>query len=209
MKKRVRILGKKALPIWLLVIALVACGAGAAAGTILAGKVTGEVPVAVSQALLVCEPSWGETGDVEDTVNQDAPQQLYKHLDWIHEPNRHIGVVADDMTGFQAAAELAIGDWAAFRLPIKNASQNDLVAELCLSVPECIEVEIFSDTDVVANNIGNPVRIGLNCWKLVVEAEADCLTDLDNDYLWVVVSVDDHCMPGYYTISGTIKQISY
>lgn len=205
MKKRVRILGKKALPIWLLVIALVACGAGAAAGTILAGKVTGEVPVAVSQALLVCEPSWGVA---TDTVDQDAPQQLYVHLDWINEPNRSIGVVSDDMTGFQAAAEMAVGDWAAFKLPIKNASQNDLVAELCLSVPECLEVEIFSDLDVATNDVGNPVRIGLNCWKLVVEADADCMTDV-TDYLWVVVSVDDHCMPGYYTISGTIKQISY
>src|SRR3989304_4176915 len=44
---------KKLIPIGLLVLALVAAGAGAAAGTILAGKVTGEVPVAVSQALLV------------------------------------------------------------------------------------------------------------------------------------------------------------
>ena len=57
MIKRVRVFVKKAIPAWLLVMVLVVCGAGAAAGTVLAGKVTGEMPVAVSQALLVGQPN--------------------------------------------------------------------------------------------------------------------------------------------------------
>ncbi len=205
MKTSVRILGKKAIPIWLLVIALVASGAGAAAGTILAGRVTGEIPVAVSQALLVSEPTWVIA---VDTGDQDAPQQVFEHLDWISLPNRSIGVVSDDHTGFQAAAEMATGDWASFKLPIKNASDNDLVAELTFNVPECIEVEIYSDIDVTTNDVGNPVRIGLNTWKFKVKAAADSINDA-TDFLYVVVSVDDTCLPGYYNISGTIKQISY
>ena len=126
MTKSVRILGKKAIPIWLLVLALVACGAGAAAGTVLAGRVTGEIPVAVSQALLTDAPVW--QASLSTDANQ--PQQLYDHITWVAIPNRYIGVVADDNTAFQAAAELAVGDWAAFNLPLKNASQNSLVAEL-------------------------------------------------------------------------------
>jgi len=48
---------QKRLPKWLLVAALAATGAGAAVGTILDGAVVGEIPVAVSQALLVSEDS--------------------------------------------------------------------------------------------------------------------------------------------------------
>ena len=55
MKKVIRI-GKKNIPVWLLVTALGVAGAGAAVGTVLAGQVTGEIPVTVSQALLVGDP---------------------------------------------------------------------------------------------------------------------------------------------------------
>ena len=202
MTKSVRILGKKAIPIWLLVLALVAAGAGAAAGTVLAGRVTGEVPVAVSQALLTQAPVWQDTPQQAPTY---APQQVQDHYTWIHIPNRDIGVVADDNTAFQAAAELAVGDWAAFNLPLKNASDVSLVAELTLSVPECIEVEVYSTT--FASNILNVVRTGLNTWKFKVLSGADYSETLD--CLMVVISVDDHCLPGYFNINGTLKQISY
>jgi hypothetical protein len=203
MSKSVKILGKKAIPIWLLVIALVACGAGAAAGTVLAGKVTGEVPVAVSQAILVDTPDWEAPGD-----DANQPQQVYDHalLGYLDNlPNRYFGAVADDNTAFQAAAELAVGDWAAFNLPLKNASDVELVALVTLSVPECLEVEIYAPTTSV--NIGDVVRIGLNTWK--VQVSADAHYDPTDDCLMVVISVDDTCAPGYYTISGEINQIPY
>jgi hypothetical protein len=198
MSKSVKILGKKAIPIWLLVIALVACGAGAAAGTVLAGKVTGEVPVAVSQAILTGTPDW-------TTIVQDVgqPQQVNLHWDWVTEPNRDFGAASDDNTAFQAAAELAVGDWAAFVLPLKNASDLDLFGLLTLSVPECLEVEVFAyDGD----NVSEVVRIGLNTWKFKLAAIAEYTAD---DVLVVVISVDDTCAPGYYTISGEINQIPY
>jgi hypothetical protein len=203
MSKSVKILGKKAIPIWLLVIALVACGAGAAAGTVLAGKVTGEVPIAVSQAILVDTPDWEAPGD-----DANQPQQVYDHalLGYLDNlPNRYFGAVADDNTAFQAAAELAVGDWAAFNLPLKNASDVELIALVTLSVPECLEVEIYAPTTSV--NIGNVVRIGLNTWK--VQVSADAHYDPTDDCLMVVISVDDTCAPGYYTISGEINQIPY
>ncbi len=206
MKKRMSMFSKNKIPTWLIALALIASGAGAAAGTVLAGSVTAEVPVAVSQALLVSGPSW--LTSLEDTVSQDAPQQLYNHLSWVHAPNRGVAVVADDNTGFQAAAEVAIGDWIAFKLPIKNASDNDLVAELMLSVPDCLEIEVFSDLDLQGNDVGNPVRTGYNTWKFEVGASSDGITD-PNDILYVIVSIDDDCLPGYFSITGTLKQISY
>jgi len=203
MKSSVRLMGKKALPIWLLVIVLVACGAGAAAGTVLAGKVTGEVPVAVSQALLTGEPSWKASLTPDEDVQ---PQQVYMHADWVAKPNRSFGAVSDDNTGFQAAAEVATGDWAVFNLPLKNASDVDLVGLLTLSVPECLEVEVFQATSI-DSNVLNVVRVGLNTWKFKLLAAAEY--DDPADALAIIVSVDDICMPGYYNIEGTIKQIGY
>ena len=201
MSKSVKLLGKKALPIWLLVVVLVACGAGAAAGTVLAGKVTGEVPIAVSQAILTEAPVWKTSIPQDD----NQPQQVNLHYDWVAEPNRYFGAAADDNTAFQAAAEVAVGDWVAFNLPLKNASENDLVALVSLSVPDCIEVEVYAPTD--ATNLNSVVRIGLNTWKVIVEAAAEYDTTLD--CLMFVISADDYCAPGYYTISGDIKQIPY
>lgn len=201
MSKKVKILGKKALPIWLLVIVLVASGAGAAAGTVLAGKVTGEVPVAVSQAILTDAPIWQVSLDGD--IGQ--PQQVRVHHDFVAEPNRHFGAVADDNTGFQAAAEIAVGDWAAFNLPLKNASENELIALVTLSVPDCLEVEVYSSNTSI--NITNVVRIGLNTWKVKVNADAEY--DETDDCLMFVISADDFCAPGYYNISGDIKQIPY
>jgi hypothetical protein len=205
MKSSVRIMGKKAIPIWLLVIALVACGAGAAAGTVLAGKVTGEVPVAVSQALLTEAPDWKDSLASDNTTQ---PQQVYMHATWVHAPNREFGAVADDNTAFQAAAELATGDWAVFNLPLKNASDVELIGLLTLSVPDCLEVEVFqAKSDAGGSHVHNVVRVGMNTWKFKLDAEAEyCDPD---DALAILVSVDDYCMPGYYNIEGTIKQIGY
>ncbi len=203
MYRKVEIIGaiKKTVPAWFLSLALLAAGAGSAAGIVLGGKVKGEIPVAVSQSLLVCTPEWKDV--VPADVNQ--PQQVNRHVSWIHKPNRSVGVAADDHTGFQAAAEMAIGDWAAFNLPIKNASDIDLVAELTMCVPECIEVEVYAAT--TATGIKGVVRTGANTWKIIVDAAAECRTV--EDCLMVVISVDDNCMPGFFNLGGELKQIPY
>jgi hypothetical protein len=215
MTRKVKILGLKALPIWILVVVMVACGAGAAAGTVLAGKVTGEIPVAVSQALLTKAPIWLADAQFGDDGGQ--PQQVSNHAEFVQLPNRSFGAEADDNTAFQAAAEVAVGDWAAFNLPLKNASDNELIGLLTLSVPDCIEVEVYADKDAIggggdgdvnaATNVTEVVRIGLNTWKFTLAAGAEYDTTLD--VLTVVISVDDTCAPGYYSISGDIKQIAY
>ncbi len=208
MQKSVRIIGKKAIPIWLLVLALVAAGAGAAAGTVLAGKVTGETNVAVSQALLVGDNvTWESSLTADTSTNTTQPQQIYKHASWVKIPNRYFGAVADDNTAFQAAAEIAQGEWVAFYLPLKNASKNDMVGLLTLNVPAGIEVEVFSYTPASSqSNVMNVIRIGLNTWKFKLAAGADYQAA---DRLAVVISADDGVAPGYYAINGTITQIGY
>ena len=201
MHKRVRIVAGRVIPLGLLILALLAVGAGAAAGTILAGKVTGEMPVAVSQALLV-----ENVTNVKSAVPADdsvVTQQVFDNFGNIHAANRFIGVKSDDNTAFQAAAELAVGDWTEINLQLKNASANDLVALLILDVPQGLEVEAFGDGAYVHN----VTRVGPNTWKFIVKGGTN--KSVAGSLLNLIVSVDDDAAPGYYGISGVLKQIAY
>jgi len=107
----------KAIPVWLLVAACVAIGAGAAAGTVLAGKVTGVMPVAVSQAILVDGLGFG----VDDVTFASG-----------NPTNRANVAVGDDDTGFQVATEIAVGDKFIISMPVRNASNNPMVGLITL-----------------------------------------------------------------------------
>ncbi len=203
MYKKVTILGKRTLPLWLLALLLIACGMGAAVGTVLAGKITGEVPVSVGQSLLTGAPVWQHSLSGDETIQT---QQVANHAGMVAIPNHYFGAQSDDNTAFQAAAEIAVGDWAVFNLPLKNASENDLVGLLILSVPECLEVEAFS-ANTPSSTVNEVVRIGANAWKFKLGADAEYVNPTDS--LAIVISVDDNCAPGYYNISGEIRQIPY
>ena len=201
---------KRLIPIGLLVLAMVAVGAGAAAGTILAGRVTAVMPVAVSQALLVHSAPTNVSGTVADAVEVaspgSVPQQVIDNSGMIDYANRFVGVRSDDRTGFQSAMELAVGDWTEVKLPIKNASSNQLVGLLTLDVPAGLEVEVYTDNSTGTHSA---VRIGLNTWKFLVDGGANNGATVTDGWLHIVISVDDDAPPGYYDISGTIKQIAY
>ncbi len=107
----------KAIPVWLLVVTCVAIGAGAAAGTVLAGQVTGQVPIAVSQAILVDGLGFG-VDDVTFACGNPT--------------NRANVALADDDTGFQVATEIATGDKFIISMPVRNASNNPMVGLITL-----------------------------------------------------------------------------
>jgi hypothetical protein len=203
-------IGKRSIPVWLLIAALVVSGAGAAVGTVLAGKVTGEVPVTVSQALLVDTPLV-TSGSVSGASykSDGAPQTIYQKNDSnlviTSEPARHIATVKDDHTAFQVAAEIGTGDAFAFALPFKNASSQDMVAQLKLVFPEGISVEAYAPT-TATSIYPNLVRTGLYTWKLQIKTGADYGS---TDIIKIVVAAADDLMPGFYTIEGQISQISY
>jgi Tol biopolymer transport system component len=204
-----KILRRKTIPLLLTAVLLVVIGAGAAAGTVLAGKVTGIAPVAVSQALLTEAPVWQSTCDInkllwQGTNSDYMTQQVYLHNSFISAPSRFFGAVADDNTGFQAAAEIAVGDWVSFNLPLKNASENPLGATLTLNIPDGLEVEVWRSS--MADNINNVVRTSTSTWRIEVAAAAEY--DHEDDCLMFTINADDIAAPGYYTISGTLSQIS-
>ncbi len=387
MSKKVKLFGLKVLPIWLIVVALVTAGAGAAVGTILAGKVTAEVPVTISQALLVGKPQfdqiehtpnvawydnaggnlptdasqtltqdeidsdpfttttgvdtreysdiafsddtraeeavastahvqhffgfyvapaatditeitiswegyvlpdpptskqlliydenqdlWVDTGEtvpagatneatitktyttglsdylvdtpagyggyiffqvaVRDTLHSSPSVHTdyvtltvkYDAINWddwddftgpqnceneFYVPDRFIGAHSDDQTAFQAAAEIDTGDKYLIMVPLKNASNQDMMVELALAYPDGITVEVVS-ADQVGDydpRVEDLTRTSLNTWKF--NLENDALKQDDDDYIYIAVAASDTIVPGYYTIKGKLVQISY
>lgn len=141
------------IPLWLVVTLLIGLGAGAAAGTVLSGKVTGEINVAASQALTVGKP----ISAYED------------------ESNRFIGVTSDDQTGFQVASEISVGEKVVFYLPIANHSDVDLVGEISLILPCGLTAEV----EGVGPEIEAVVQHKQNRWKFRATADSTkCLNEL-------------------------------
>ncbi len=218
-RRKARILGKGAIPLWLIVLALVVAGAGAAVGTILAGKVTGEIPVTISQALEVGRPrihddsqkleEGGSTYGVTimpqsvDALDGDHSNSEVA-ADSIFDPDRWIGVVNDEQTAFQFAAEIDQHDWYVFYVPLKNASNQDMTVQLKMQVPNGLTVEVM-DTDTAM--VDNVTRVGLNTWKFNLDADAD--KSDEEDAIYIVVAASDTIAPGFYTIEGELLQISY
>ncbi len=234
MNSKIKILGKS-FPVGLLIAALVVASAGAAVGTVLSGQVQGEMPVAVSQALLVGTPTNNGNITASGYVNAQGldesntvPQNVVDGCggtysstagaigvapgNWdvvIPVADRFIGVARDDHTPFQAAAEIDAGDCFVINLPLKNASNQTLVGTITLNIPAGLTAEVVADTVASASGTGNIsaiVRTGANTWKFTLGKDALYLA---TDELTVVVAAGDDAAPGFYTLSGSIKQISY
>ncbi len=213
MSKKVKLFGLKALPIWLLVVALVAGGAGAAVGTILAGNVVAEIPVTISQALEAGKPVAWSGSSFDSSVVDNMPQgvdaldgviESTPDVDTVVAPDRSIGAVNDTQTAFQFAAEIDQHDFYIFWVPLKNASNQDMTVQLKMQVPNGLTVEVM---DAYGSTVDNMTRVGLNTWKFDLDAEADKSDEADAIY--IVVAASDTVAPGFYTITGELLQISY
>lgn len=200
----------KGLPVWILVAGLVVASAGAAVGTVLSGQVQGEMPVAVSQALLSGAPQNAVVTLVEDSL---VPQNVVDGCGGtfaagvtIPPADRFIGVVSDDHTGFQAAAEIDTGDCMTINVPLKNASNQPLVGTVTLNIPAGLTAEVVHKT-VGGDSITAISRTGANTWKF--NLASDALYRADKDCLLIVIASADDMAPGFYNITGTLRQIAY
>lgn len=151
-----------------------------------------------SPALLVEAPIWLSS----ISPGRGAPQQIDYHYTKVRLPNRYLGTTSDNNTTFEAVAEVATGDWVAFNLPLKNTSSVGLFVLLTLNVPQGLEVEVYAD-NITATRVTQVARTGLSTWLFKLAAGADYQAA---DRLTVVISLVPTMMPGYYDISGTIKQ---
>ena len=75
--------------------------------------------------------------------------------------DRFIGSVSAGETTFQAAAEIDTGGQYLVFIPLKNASNQDLVCGLTLIYPKGIAVEVGDNIQ----NVTNTSRIGPYTWK--------------------------------------------
>ncbi len=186
------------LQTWILIGALVATGAGAAAGTILSGYIQGEVNVAVSQPLQVERP------DVTGIPTGRA---------WF-------GAVSDEGTEFSAAVQLYQGEDAVIEVPIINRAEVDHVVEIIVTAPVLPVPSGGNPSDYSINlnvrgsgAINDVVQVGPYKWKCTVDSEAGGRSNPSTppafDGLKITVALGDMVPPGFYEISGQIQVVAY
>ena len=122
------------------------------------------------------------------------------------EAHRFIGTVGDDNTAFETAAEIGTGDQYLIFVPLKNASNNDIVGKLTITYPDGLTVEVGDNTE----NVSVSARIGPYTWTFKLDAAADMTAPSTNydDCLIIAVAASDTIVPGFYEINGKIEQIS-
>ncbi len=179
---------------WIGIILLVVIGAGAAIA-VSGGGISGRVPLAVGQPLMLLEPEWLATGELPPTLPPTIPDSF------VSRPNREYTAVEDAGTAFSVAAELATGDQVAFKLPIANQSERNLVCQMELALPESVQAEIYSP-DI--SFIESVMRIGPTTWKFVLPRRE---TNQQMDYVIVVIAADD-TVPLMATIKGELTPLT-
>ena len=108
------------IPAWVLAGLLILAASGAATGTVLAGQVTGDLNVTISQSLLV--------GDVDTRTKTGSSAGAYD-------------AVTDDETAFSSGIELLQGDCYYVGLFLENASDFDLTGDMMLDLPEGVTAD--------------------------------------------------------------------
>ena len=188
MRKELRALGRK-FPAWLLALALTVSGVGAAVGTVLAPKIGGEIPVTVSQALLIDEDVAIPVG-----LSSTSPSPI----------SRWIGTVEDGGTAFTFGMEACNGDHVRFYVYLENKSAQDLVGRVKLSdVPKGITIDISS---YGSGDISSVTRVGRYEWLFKVSGSCGAG---DDDGLYIDVALADNMKPGFYKIKGFIEPVNY
>ncbi len=181
--KRALKIGKKAIPAWLLVMALTMAGAGAAVGTVLAPKITGEIPVTVSQALLIDKNGSIYIGGLPS----GAPK---------------IATVDDSGAAFTAAFEACNGDLVTIEIPLVNNANQNLYGKLTLwGIPKGVTVDVDP-----TGEINNAVRIGRYEWLFDASSGLGSNTNAD---LQITIALADNMKPGFYQIHGKIEPVNY
>lgn len=142
--KRLRVIGKR-VPVWLAVTLLVLLSSGAAA----AGVVSGDMPVGVSQGLLVKGGTviGGQGG-------------LFS--------------VSDGGTSFSAAASAFTGETYTVAVALANLSGQNSTGEIEAIVPEGMTLDIAA-----ADGVSTLARTGVSTWRFVLkQGEDDVEPDL-------------------------------
>jgi hypothetical protein len=185
---------KKNVKVLIIVLSLIAVGAGAAAGTVLSGQIDGEVNVAVSQPLMVENPS----------------------IPGLPSGRAWFGAASDEGTQFSAAAQLYQGESAVIEVPIINKAEVDHVVEITITAPVLSVPSGANPADYSINlevegsgDITDVVRIGPYKWKCTAPATSQGTGSSPFDGIEITVALGDMVPPGYYELTGQMQIVPY
>ena len=182
------------IPAWVLAGLLVLAASGAATGTVLAGQVTGDLGVTISQSLLV--------GDVDTRTKDNNAADSYD-------------AVTDDKTAFTSGIELLQGDCYYVGLFLENASDFDLTADMVLDLPNGITADAVKGTissldsdcevsgTVSADDTTELVRATETTWQFDLASTSTASDDID---ISIILALGDMVTPGFYTIGAEFVQ---
>lgn len=166
---------------FLLILALIASTAGAATGTILSSRITGSIPITVSQAISVEKPSIsGLPGGRPVFIS-----------------------VSDDGTSFSAACEVYQGEDFEIKVPLINKGEGDIFCELILDVAQDDAPITLSCSG--SGKINDVVRVGEDKWKFTLDGGCSG----GSDAIKIKVALSDDAEPGFYEIKGEINPVEY
>lgn len=198
----------KTLPLWLLVFICVAIGSGAAMGTVLAGDISGVVPVAVSQSILID----GAGFDIDDVTFGDGTAIGRAHVS-----------TADQNTGFQVATEVAVGDKFLISIPVINASNNPIIGLITLE--QCstggLQLDVDERSLLALTHVtappedaaarGAPLSVGTHIYQTrywtLADADDDGVVDV-NDVI-MATAVGDTGTVTVNAVNAVLGQITY
>ena len=188
---------KFALPLWTVGLAAMAIAAvaGQAVGPVLSGSVSGSVGVVVEQTVRL-----GDPGDIGDVSGLYGPGAEFGGPEVNPDADDFAATVNDEGTGFTVAVETDMGQETAVGFDLYNDSGQTANAMLQLNVPAGIDVELNGNDGVTE------AQLGPNTWLLTIPD--DTAHPAPDGFMDLIISSKDNAAPGFYTITGTLVQIS-
>lgn len=211
---------------WVLGLILVLTGAGAATGPVLAPRLSGRVAVTATQALIMARP-------LVDTLGTPVPTIIggstgtYVTANQLPANARGYASLNDTATQFTVSADLvATSSYFDVVLPVGNNANNQVVAELKLSIPDGLDVDIEQSGPVnvttslgpiIQTAIAGKMRVGrmdANTWEATWPANTPTTESaIEQPSLINIVAYNGFVLhialhngtpPGFYQIQGTL-----
>ena len=195
LQKKFNIFGRL-IPAWIMAGLLVVAASGAATGTVLAGQISGDLGVTISQSLLIHT-------DGVDTRNADGTDA------------GAYDAVSDNKTEFASGIELKQGDCYFIRLSLSNVSDYDLFGRFDITVPDGVTASAVKgsitalDNDCeasgtpTANDTTELVRTDGDTWSFNLDDVADANTNVD---ISLILAMADNVVPGFYSMGAEFVQ---
>lgn len=217
---------RRRLPYWMMGALLISVGAGAAVGPVLAARLTGRVAIIATQALTFSTPLVAVPGGPPLYIGGATGTYLYP----VQVPGgtRTFADLNDQKIEFTVSIDLLpTSSKFDILVPMANASNNQVIAQLTLEVPEQVLVDVERLNSVVVTTQNFPVvltttiggqltvgRTSASTWEILapplvpytqaaLEYTGTQITAYNG--LLLHVGLPNGTPPGFYQIKGRIE----